>query len=40
MAWRRGDEDVDAQTGAFVIAEFVLLVRGALLSMARAKKKR
>jgi hypothetical protein len=30
MAWRRGDEDVDAEAAAFVIAETVVMVRGAL----------
>jgi hypothetical protein len=30
MAWRRGDEDDNAEAGAFVFAEFVNLVRGAL----------
>jgi hypothetical protein len=30
MAWKRGDENVDAKAGAFVVAETVLLVRSAL----------
>jgi hypothetical protein len=30
MAWRRGDEDENAEAGAIVVAEFVNLVRNAL----------
>lgn len=30
MAWSRGDEDVDAQAGAQVTAEVLLMIRGAL----------
>jgi hypothetical protein len=30
MSWRRGDEDTDAEAGAFVTAELALLVRAFL----------
>lgn len=31
MAWRKGEEETDAQAGAFLVAETLLLVRGALI---------
>ncbi len=30
LAWSRGEEGVDAQAGAQVVAEAVLMIRGAL----------
>jgi len=27
MAWRRGEEKADAQAGAFIVAELLLLIR-------------
>lgn len=30
MAWARGEEETDAQAGAFVTAEFMWMVREAL----------
>jgi len=30
LAWSRGDDDVEAQAGARVVAEVLLMIRGAL----------
>lgn len=40
MAWRRNEESADAYAGAFVTAELMLLIRGALTKKASKAKKR
>jgi hypothetical protein len=37
MALRRGDDDVDAKAGAFVLAELVLLGRAALIGLLKKR---
>lgn len=40
MAFRRGDEDEDAEAFAFVAAELMLLIRGALTKRSSGRRKR
>jgi hypothetical protein len=38
MAWSKGDEDVDGQAGAFVLAETILILRATLIGLSKRKR--
>lgn len=40
LSLARGGHDVDAEAGAFVVAETVLLMRATLIGLSKTKKKR